>query len=323
MKRVVVFPISGYINRLQSVASASLLAEELGWRLFVAWEPERVAAAPASALFGENFCHKFVRTEAEIDELFGIRKVAIPLYFNIDVPAGLITLAGHDQGEQIFMPVVEASLQEHPEIHTLAIIAGGHFGFADSKLSMQEQEAFLRPARGAWYRNLQLGAEIEQRVFTEQSRHPSYLALHLRYTDRSHQVPSDRNISQALETLASKSKTRSLFIASDTANSRDQWATRSEGMGFEPWWVEHSVWDRSDPRSAHPALIDWRLLGGSEAMVYFSESSFAHEAAVASGAFDQSIGLSPHKLSSIRAGANQLFGSAISYPIRHGWFRSN
>ncbi|CAB4902495.1 MAG: hypothetical protein F2923_02245 [Actinobacteria bacterium] len=323
MKRVVVFPVSGYINRLQAVASASLLAQELGWQLFVAWEPQEVAAAPANALFSEEFCHEFVRTEAQIDELFSIRKDSIPRYLTTDVPAGRITLAGHDHGEQIFMPELSASLQANSEIHTLAIAAGGHFGLTGSNLSMQQQEAFLRPARGAWYRNLQLNAEIEQRVFNERAARPSYLALHLRYTDRSHQVPSRRSISQALETLAARTKTRSLFIASDSAASRDEWAQRARVLGFEPWSVEHSVWDRSDPRSAHPALIDWRLLCGSEAMVYFSESSFAYEAAVASGGFDESIGLSPHKLSGIRAGAAKLFGAAISYPIRHGWFKSN
>jgi hypothetical protein len=323
MKRVVVFPVSGYINRLQAVASAALIANELGWQFFIAWEPQQVAAAPANALFSEIFCREFVRSEAEIDEMFGIRKEEIPRYLNIDPSAGIITLAGHDRGEQIFISELRAALQSNPEIHTLALIAGGHFGFTEPNLSMQAQESFLHPARGAWYRQLSLNNEIEQKVLAECNAHPSYVALHLRYTDRSHQVPSNRSISQALETLAARSTTRSLFIASDTATARDEWASRAGTLGFEPWSVKHSVWDRSDPRSAHPALIDWRLLGNSEAMVYFSESSFAYEAAVATGTFDQSIGLSPHKLSAIRASATQIIQAAITYPKRHGWVKPN
>ena len=42
------------------------------------------------------------------------------------------------------------------------------------------------------------------------------------------------------------------------------------------------------------ALIDWRILGHTpKATVYFAESSFGYEAAVASGNFDQSVALGP------------------------------
>ena len=317
------FPVSGYINRLQAVASAALIAEELGWQLFIAWEPQQVAAAPADALFNEIFCREFVRSETEVTEMFGIQKEEIPRYLHIDADGGRITLAGHDRGEQVFMPELRAAIQSNPEIHTLALIAGGHFGFTEPNLSIQAQESFLHSARGAWYRQLSLNSEIEQQVLVQRNEHPSYVALHLRYTDRSHQVPSHRSIFQALETLAARSNTRSLFIASDTAASRDEWASRARILGFEPWSVEHSVWDRSDPRSAHSALIDWRLLGNSEALVYFSASSFAYEAAVATGAFDQSIGLSPHKLSAVRASTTQIIQAAITYPKRHGWIKAN
>jgi len=322
MKRVVLFPVSGYINRLQAVASAALMAKELGWQFLIAWEPQQVAAAPANALFSETFCRDFVRSEVEIAEMLGIHKEEIPRYLTINEVAGQITLAGHERGEQIFMPELSTALHQNPGIQTLALIAGGHFGFTDTNLSIPEQEASLRPNRGSWYRSLQLRSDIEQRVLVERAAHPSYLALHLRYTDRSHQVPSKKYISQALETLASRTATRSLFIASDTAASRDEWAARSEAMGFEPWCVEHTVWDRSDERSAHPALIDWRILGGSEAMVYFEESSFAYEAAVATGSFDHSIGLSPSRFSGVQAGVTRSITAALTYPKRHGWMKS-
>ena len=318
-KRVVVYPLSGYINRLQAVASASLLAEELGWTLIVAWEPQPVAAAPASAVFSETFCLTNVRTAAEVQGSLGFELTQVPKYLNFDSNTGVITLAGHDRGEQMFMPELRSILSDHPELHTLVLVAGGHFGFT-ANLAPAEQEMALHAKRSQWYQTVELNDGIETPARTAIKNHTPYVALHLRYTDRSHQVPSKKQIESALLHLRDSTTTRSLFIASDTSAARDEWVKRAQTLGFSPWFIEHEVWDRADPRSSHPALIDWRVLGAAEALVYFNASSFAYEAAVASGHFEDSIGLSPHKLSKVRATVGEYMHAGLSYPKRRGWF---
>lgn len=320
-KRVVVFPLSGYINRLQAVASASLLAEELGWECVVVWQPQPVAAAPVTAVFGEDFCRSTVRPMDEVQGQLGFAFSEVPRYLNIHANEGLITLAGHDRGEQVFMSELRKALAENPEFHTLVLVAGGHFGFTED-LSPERQEIALHHNRSIWYQSVALHDDIEIAARSAIQQNTPYLALHLRYTDRSHQVPSKKQIAQALTQIQEATSTRSLFIASDTPAARDEWVSRAQDLGFQPWFIEHQIWDRADPRSSHPALIDWRVLGHAEALVYFNESSFAYEAAVASGNFERSIGLSPHKFSKVRASTHGLLLSAATYPRRHGWFGS-
>ena len=106
-KRVVVFPLSGYINRLQAVASASLVAQALDWDFIVAWEPQPVAAAPGRAVFSEEFCLSFVQSPEQVRNLLGIDLSAVPRYLHLDSNAGVLSIAGHDRGEQAFMSEVK------------------------------------------------------------------------------------------------------------------------------------------------------------------------------------------------------------------------
>ena len=60
MKQIVIIPRNGYINRLQAMASAQILADQVGAELKVAWAPQDAAPAQArmvfnSALIGSDF----------------------------------------------------------------------------------------------------------------------------------------------------------------------------------------------------------------------------------------------------------------------------
>jgi hypothetical protein len=147
--------------------------------------------------------------------------------------------------------------------------------------------------------------------------HPDYLALHLRYTDRSLTAPTDQQIETGLDRLKQATGVSSLFVASDVPARRDQWIAWATAMGFAPWTIEHEPIERSDPRSAYPALIDWRVLGSARAMVYFAESSFAEEAVVAAGTYDVSIGLSASGARLRARGVSQLLSTGMSWPKRH------
>ena len=111
----------------------------------------------------------------------------------------------------------------------------------------------------------------------------------------------------------------SLFIASDTAKERLRWIAITREMGFAPWTVDPGSLLRGDASAAIGALIDWRILGGSQAMVYFAESSFAEEAAVATGNFDSSIGLRASSGRVLQVKAGEYVNALVSYPRRHGW----
>lgn len=301
------------------MASAAVLAEQLGCAFEVCWDPEPVAGSPAAQVFDAQFCASVVRDRRAVEDELGVVLADLPRYLHAVAEHGLISLAGNDRGEQHFMPALAGLIDASPGLHTLVIIAGGNFSLpthADgTPITAQEAVA----ARGAWYRACALNPVIETGAEQACSGHRPFVALHLRYTDRAHQAPSERAIRDALHELRARATTTSLFVASDTSATRDAWMQEARALGFEPWTVEHAPVDRADPTSAHAALIDWRILGASEATVFFASSSFAHEAAVASGHLDACITLEPDPRIAAVAKARELGRALVTYPSRHGW----
>ena len=188
----------------------------------------------------------------------------------------------------------------------------------DAELTEVQDREFRR-RRASAYEALQLNPEIDSHAVARIQQHRPFLGLHLRYSDRNHQAPTRRQISAAVEQLTEDSGLTSLFIASDTRSEQERWSIIARESGLEPWSAAPVTLDRSDPRSALGALIDWRILGGSEAMVFFSESSFAEEAAVATGHWEDCRGLASSSSRSLWVRVSTLARAAQTYPRRHGW----
>lgn len=314
---VVVFPLSGYVNRLQAIASSALLADDLGGALLVCWETSDVAPAPADAVFSGDFVARHVVSAEEVRDRFAVARDSLPNYLASE--ANRVTLAGYDRGEQHFMPSLRTTLADRPGTDLIVLAAGGKFLLeGGSELSSADERAF-RGRRHAFYGALPLHEEIEGRVRDVTADRDPFLGLHLRYSDRSHQAPARRSIGRSLEGLAAATRHTSVFIASDASVERDRWRSRASSLGLAPWTAEAGSYPRSDPRSMQGALVDWRILGQAAAMVYFAESSFAEEACVAGDGFETSIALQPSPTQTALVRAREYSTAALTYPRRHGW----
>lgn len=316
---VVVRPLSGYANRLQAIVSAQLLAAEIQAEFWVDWEPSDVAPVPMDAVMDPAFCRVHARRRSFILNALGVDPAKIEPYLHLDNARGIVTLAGLDLGEQHFMPDLSRMLSRTPDVHAIVISAGGKFTLSgDSRLTPQ-QECDFRSARWNAYQRMLFHPEIEDAAEALMQQHPSFMALHLRYSDRSRSSPWRWQIDRALREVASRSDASEIFLASDSFRERQFWLEKVAGLGLTPWTVASLETQRSDPRAAHGALVDWRILSRSAAMVYFSASSFAEEALVASGAFNQSIGLAASAPRRAWMVTRQLADAARTYPDRHGW----
>jgi hypothetical protein len=319
VRRILLFPLSGYINRLQSIASSAILADQLGAKLSVCWEPDSVAPVPARAVLSEDFCAAHVLSSDEARDQFGVLRAAIPSYLTVDAHRQQVLLTGYDRGEQHFMEPLRSAMADHPDAESLVIAAGGKYFLPDGLTDESAWHEQFRSLRHAFYSRLRLAETIESAVATHlQSRGP-YLGLHLRYTDRAHQSPSDRAVRDAVKLCTTESGLSSVFVAADSPTARDEWAARVRTLGLAPWSAGHTEFDRSTAGSEHAALVDWRLLGSAARLVYFAESSFAEEAAVASGHRDESIALPAEAVRSALVRARAYAESARTYPRRHGW----
>lgn len=309
MRRIVLIPLSGYANRLQSIASASILADQLGAGLEVCWLPDEVAPVSMDRVLSTDFCAQHAISPNRLRDEADIDPERVPLYLNRQGP--VITLAGHLRGEQAFMADLANLLDD--DVATIVIRAGGRFFLPGPGVS---DSSFAR-MRSEFYRGRILRADIEDAARLLAEKHHPYLGLHLRYTDRAHQAPFTRSIASALRSAAESSGLTEIFIAGDTAAARNQWSERAQALGLQPWSFDQQSWDRSAQGSEFPALVDWRLLSLARQSIYFAESTFAVEAAVASGDFDGTYALPEHPVRSIGVRLAALGRSAITYPRRH------
>lgn len=321
MRRILLFPLSGYINRLQSIASSAILADGLGARLSVCWEPDAVAPVPANAVLSADFCDEHVLSSDEAYDQFGVHRAQIPQYLTVDDARAQVLLAGYDHGEQHFMEPLRATMAEHSGADTLVIAAGGRFFLPERDEPEQQWHERFRGLRHDFYARLRLAETIEAAAAEHLAGRGPYLGLHLRYTDRAHQSPSDRAVREALARCSSESGLTSVLVAADSPRARDEWSGRLRDLGLDPWSAGHTQFDRSAAGSEHGALVDWRLLGRAQRLVYFAESSFAEEAAVASGHRDQSVALPAEAVRSALVRARTYAEAARTYPRRHGWLR--
>ena len=308
ISRVVVVPRNGYANRLQAWASASGLAEEIGASAQVFWEPETVAAARPEDLFESAWFKERSISTDELSDLIGGDHTSLPRYLTHDAGRAVISLAGHDHGEQTFMAELLELGRSLSTPQTLIIIAGGKFHVTE--------EAQARTARQIFYRSLQWNSAIDDLLRNVTPSDGRYAALHIRTTDRSIEAPSQASIRRALEQVRHDFAQRSLFVCADSAESRRVWSEQARSLGFEPWTVDDVEYDRSLPANGVSAMVDWRLLAEAEIVIHPRESTFSSEATVAGGTWDRSIPLMAGTWLSAARQVQRFLGNAATFPRR-------
>jgi len=289
-----------------------VLADELETDWYALWQPSSVAPATATQVFDTSFVGRRFRSEREVIESFGVDLDHIPLYLSEDRNNAVVYLRGHDRGEQAFMEDLRARLRDGPSLGCLVIAAGGKFDLLSPERSA---EAVAR--RRDFYRGLRFVPAIAERVDTLTQGRSPYVGLHLRYTDRSLDSPSRKDISEAVVRLAETQETSHVFVAADSLTIRDLWIARLRSCGLEPWFQNLASIDRASEAAGVDAMTDWRILTRARAVAYFRESSFGEEAAVASGAFGASVGIRASRGRLFSNRARYHWANLVRYPRRH------
>lgn len=308
--RVVVVPRNGYVNRLQAWASSAALAAEWDAPLSACWEPESIAPAGVGDLFESRSLHQWI-SPADVEKLCGAPHQDLPRYLTYLPAQSVVVLAGHDRGEQAFMPELIEKVESTTGPLTIVIIAGGTFGLVDEELQQRRRREF--------YERLPWRAAITDRVEQLVEDHHSFLGLHIRHTDRSQQAPTPRQIRTALSELRDETAIASTFIAADTADSLREWSDRCVALGLQPWSAGTTDHARDSVAAGIEALIEWQVLGRAQGLVFSAASSFGAEAAVAAGEVPE-FGLSAGRGLQRLRGAREVLRDGATYPKRHGPF---
>lgn len=309
LEQVVLVPRNGLGNRLQAWASAAILAAQLDVPLKVMWEPEAPAPARPEDLFAAEALDRSFVDRQWLDRLLGVPHETLPRYLTVDSGSRSVILAGHDRGEQVFMPAMMGTLADASEARSLVIIAGGLFCLDSSQDFLMQRSMF--------YRSIPWAMELHETARSQAARHSPYTALHIRQTDRSLEAPTTATIRRGLATLASRVSDRRLFIAADTPEGRELWARESKRQGFLPWMSQDTVFERTVTSGALSSAVDWMLLAGATVIAYPSASTFSAEAAVASGNADVSIPMQASPRRQRMRVWHMHARNALTYPVRH------
>ena len=310
--RVVLIPRNGYINRLQALVSAQILAEGLGAQFKVAWEPQ--VAAPDSVKDVLDLGHwqnHLIEAAGVLPE--GLSLDSVPIGLN-HVSNNALLLAGGMQGEQEFIPQLRLELAKDPS--EIIIVAGGKFWLDGSSVLSASQAREFRHHRLNKYSRIHLAPNIESQAQQFIADLPEeYVGLHLRYSDRNVQAPLRRTIERAVAQRRSEAGD-TLFLCGDDQKRLANWERNLVDQG---WNVQVNRAPQHSALSERPAtaLVDWRILSSAARVVYFAESSFGEEAAVASGYFNESEGLAPNRVRAQVLRATAHLRNAVTYPSRH------
>jgi hypothetical protein len=321
VKQVLIIPRNGYINRLQAIASAQILANQIDAELKVAWVPQVAAPAQEKIVFNSADIDKYFISEEKCQKMCGFLPSEIPRYLKTSATESgvrVVTLAGYDLGEQYFMRELRGLINTQKGSQVIAISAGGRFSLESESQSIEWDSPTFQLDRFRWYSELKFHEEIESAIRSAAGSEP-YLGLHLRYSDRSHQTPTRREINEAVQKLAREANIRRIFIASDSRSERERWSIKLKERGFSVWWYDSGGGNRNQELGALGALIDWRLLGMSKSLVYFKESSYGYEAAVSTKNFSGSLGLEANRILSLAIRGQKFTRNAITVPKRRGW----
>lgn len=306
VEQIVVVPRNGLANRLQAWASAAILAAEWDVPLKVVWETEPAMPATAADLFASRVVERFFTDPDLVTSLAGAPHAELPRYLSRSGQA--LVLAGHDRGEQAFMPQVVDAVGASNAPSTLIFIAGGKFHLPVAPNFVRQRGTFYREIAWSPAVDVQYGAGVESRG--------RYAGLHVRQTDRSLQAPPARMIRHGLAQLEAMVPERDLFIAADTDEALEHWVTESRRLGFQPWCLPDMDRSRDRVGAIVTAAADWRALAGATGLVYSAVSTFSEEASVASGHPDRGIPLEASvAVQRMRAAGTQA-RSVFSYPAR-------
>ena len=304
--QVVIVPRNGLANRLQAWASAAILAAEWDVPLKVVWETEPAMPAEAADLFAPHVVRRWFSDPGLVTSLTGSAHSTLPRYLTRAGRA--LVLAGHDRGEQAFMPEVVDALGTVEESTALVLIAGGKF-------HLPGNQDFTRQ-RGLFYRELTWSDAVDTRFDSGVQGRGPYSGLHIRQTDRSLEAPTRRMIREGLRQLRDEVRERDLFIAADTDEALASWAERSTQLGFTPWSLSGVDRSRTQVEAVIAAAADWRVLSGATGLVHPAVSTFSGEAAVASGHPEHAIALEASSGIQRMRSLGALVRSALTFPAR-------
>jgi len=265
--------VNGFGNRLRAIAAASHLAHSIGAAFRVSWikEPD-VFPADWDEVFNPSTPVALIDYD-RLRDLIGLEQMMPPVGLTLLEHRSTICLRGFSRGEQAYMSELVSLIQD-ARFSRIVIWAGNHFSIEVDDLHEVPQQ--LLASKAALYAGLRFTHDSP--LATDGLTSP-FRALHVRLTDRKDTAPSRGRISRMIRQRLAIDDLP-WVVLSDDARARAYWTRYLEAKGATALRVGSSEPERSTSDGVLAATLEWSLIAASRELLYFSESSFASEAAI-------------------------------------------
>jgi hypothetical protein len=290
--KIIAVPRNGFGNRMQMLASSTLLAKRLDAELIVHWTPQPVFKAQSGQIFDEVPGVRFV----DYPDLESSYPFEMPTFTNFDSENNRITLKNLRVGDQAFMPSLKRILQTHSEISEIWIESGEKFLFEQDR-NFQDSPEFRR-LRMNFYNQVKFQKSILHNLNSLLSQvGEEFWAVHIRDNDRKSETIHNAKIVKEIQKNKSKVEKigKTVFLASDNARRGVELKALLEKEGYDVFFDEAKNRDRLNPDEAQESIVDWLALRNAKCIVSFGGTTFSYEALVAGNSFDSRIYLKPSK----------------------------
>jgi len=257
MKSLIVYPEYGLANRLRVLASANILAEYTGRKLFVNWIPSKVCNVEWQYLFLNQLESCPIPLSGFQVGINLFDDSVIPMSLSLDIPR----LSVSDEPHQI---VVHTCRNFQPEEMT-------NEAYADAKSS--------------FYKNLRPVEAVQKTIDDMQKRYfdgCDVIGVHIRRNDHLTFLQKDHRLVcptsmfvEAMENILRVNPGTKFFLATD--DKKEEMRIRRLFPDIVIVYAKESV-SRNTKEGMQDALVDWMLLSKTSSILAPYMSSFSVEA---------------------------------------------
>lgn len=240
MRKLIVQPVNGLMNRFRCIASAKILAEYTNRDFLVNWKPEWVCNVNLQDLIEDGFLK--VGYDVNRNECYY-----------------------HSGPERLSeQPFVNEMINTESE--TIYLLAGGNF--IPTGMSVKE----FNNKKSEFYKSIPFIPKIKEESYNFISKNQSYVSIHLRYTDRKQWSPNIEYVENIINSNSGK-----IFICSD---DRDVINFLKRKFDDKIISYDVKSLNRSSIDGNQQSMIEWLILSNSKKIYYSLCSSYSYEACV-------------------------------------------
>jgi len=241
MKKIIIDPVNGLMNRFRALASAKILADHTNRELLVNWKSEWCCNININDIVDDNFFN------------IGYDVNRSQCFFH----------SGREKGSE--HPFVQSMIDTDNDIVYLQ--AGGNFYPKDMSVSEFNNK------KSDFYRSIPFKEIIKNDVVSFKEKNGGYYGIHLRFTDRSQFSVNAKYVSDIIDMNPNKK----FFICSDDRSSIDYLNSLYKDKIIT---YPITNLNRASKEGLIQSMIDWLILANSEKIWYSLGSSYSYEACI-------------------------------------------